>query len=89
MSGSWHRDAACVGVDLDVFFPPPPSYPSQPIYRGAGTYCGRCPVQRSCLEAALVEEAAMTASSRRWGMRGGLTPGQRERLAPRTSTKVA
>lgn len=43
----------------------------------AAEICGDCPVQRECLREALAVETSAT----RYGMRGGLMPVQRSRLA--------
>ena len=49
-SRGWQRDALCAQADPDAWFPEP-SNPAPPqVY----TVCGRCPVRRSCLAAALL-----------------------------------
>lgn len=65
---SWHRQANCMGVDPDLFFPE----------RGASTreakeVCRGCVVQEDCLEYAL-------ANSEKFGIWGGLSERERRRL---------
>lgn len=50
---------------------------SNPYHRLAAEVCDSCPVLRDCLREAL----ALETSSTRYGMRAGLMPSQRSRLA--------
>lgn len=83
---SWHTDAACAGMDPDIFYPNDPqpigrpTNPAKPDgYAQARTVCGRCPVRDQCLSEAMADEAGNGAKVRH-GMRGGLTPTERYRL---------
>lgn len=68
----------------DVHHPPerrgrPFSDDANDVYAEARTWCRACPVTRECLDYAMDVEHALGRSSR-YGMYGGLTPGQRDRL---------
>lgn len=68
----WEQRATCLTVGPDVF--------DDPTHTAAArALCDACPSRRSCLEAALIEEAG-TPASYRAHLRGGLTPGERVRL---------
>jgi WhiB family redox-sensing transcriptional regulator len=65
---SWQRQANCMGVDPDLFFPE----------RGASTreakeVCRGCVVREECLEYAL-------ANSEKFGIWGGLSERERRRI---------
>lgn len=64
-------DAACKGMDTEIFFP---HYFRHGAYKEARRICATCPVIRECLQFALDTEATE-------GMYGGMTPKQRERIA--------
>lgn len=69
----WPAQAACVGVDPDLFFPDPDT-PMDRVEE-AKRICGACPVKHDCLTDAI--------RLRDWeGIRGGLTPNERHRIAP-------
>ena len=78
----WRHEAACLGLvepDDDPWYPQGKwgqANESRLAYAVAARVCQRCPVQAECLSAALAEEGPASASNR-YGMRGGLTPGQR------------
>lgn len=59
---AWHRDAACAGSDLALFFPAKGG-----SNREALELCGMCSVREECLAEAMADEALD------WGVRGGLT----------------
>ena len=68
---AWQRQANCMGVDPDLFFPE----------RGASTreakeVCRGCVVQEDCLEYAL-------ANSEKFGIWGGLSERERRRIRRR------
>jgi WhiB family redox-sensing transcriptional regulator len=63
----WHRDAACAGEPVDVFFPGL----GQPNTL-ALQICGRCPVRIDCLDDALADPALDH------GVRGGMTANARK-----------
>ncbi len=69
----WQRQANCMGVDPDLFFPE----------RGASTreakeVCRGCVVQEDCLEYAL-------ANGEKFGIWGGLSERERRRIRRRRS----
>lgn len=67
----WREDAACRGVDTNVFFPvtDEEAGPAQAI-------CATCPVREECLEFALM-------TRQEDGVWGGLTETERRRLRRR------
>lgn len=66
---SWHTDAACRGVDAELFFPgnDEESGPAKAV-------CAVCPVRENCLAFAL-------RRGERYGVWGGLTEKERTRLS--------
>lgn len=67
---SWRDDAACRGVDPDLFYPPKGS----PVaYEPARALCASCPVAADCLDYAL----ATFDQKDDCGMWAGTTPMQR------------
>jgi hypothetical protein len=68
------RDAACRGVDPELFFPV--AEPGTPVYRRqvlqAKAVCAGCPVRAECLEFALAKLP--------YGIAGGLTEVERRAL---------
>lgn len=78
---TWHARAACRGMGPDLFFPPVDERhgPDAP-YSRARQVCQRCPVSAECAEAGAAE---------RYGMWGGLTPGQRQRRRTATTEPAA
>ncbi|WP_328934179.1 MULTISPECIES: histone-like nucleoid-structuring protein Lsr2 [unclassified Streptomyces] len=71
---AWHGRAACAGQDTDLWFP------KQPTGSHAVQTCRNCPVRAECLLEALQEEGSGYAH--RYGIRGGLTAGERRRMPP-------
>lgn len=69
----WQDKAACIGYDPDLWFP---EWPKPNEYRQARRICSGCPVRSECLQFAL-------ESDNRYGMFGGLTPGERESIKMR------
>lgn len=69
----WTVDALCAEVGGDLWFPEPSDNVSA---RQAKSVCRRCPVTSECLSLAL-------ANGERFGIFGGLSPRQRQRLASR------
>jgi hypothetical protein len=65
---AWMADAACRGIDPDLFFPEK----GESAFR-AKAVCGRCRVRQACLAYAL-------ANNERFGVWGGLSERQRRRL---------
>lgn len=82
---AWYDRAACAGQDTDLWFP------RQPAGSPAMETCRICPVRAECLLEALQEEGSGYAH--RYGIRGGLTSGQRKLLptlpAPRSTALAA
>lgn len=67
---TWRHSAACRGMDPALF------YPDKGVgHRIAKRTCAACPVRRECLQDALETDET------RHGLRGGLTPRQRQALA--------
>lgn len=64
----WMADALCAQIDPALFFPE-----IGESYLAAKRICGECPVRSECLEDALLAE-------RQWGIAGGLTERERQRL---------
>lgn len=77
MSPDWLEQAACRGVDVNVFYPSDADK-NPSCYKEARRLCAGCPVIAPCLADALATEPAR---SWRFGMRGGLTPKERNRIA--------
>jgi hypothetical protein len=76
---TWWERAACFGLDTEIWFQPP--IKGDPLMRRiALEVCGSCPVAEQCLASALAEERHAPRDFRH-GIRGGLDPGQRDRLA--------
>ncbi|WP_328860917.1 WhiB family transcriptional regulator [Streptomyces sp. NBC_00306] len=71
---AWHALAACANADTDLFFP------KLGTAHKAKQMCARCPVRRRCLEEAMQQEAGKNRT-RRYGIRGGLSPLERIELA--------
>lgn len=65
---SWREDALCAQTDPEMFFPEQGDGNA-----GAKRVCGRCDVVSQCLAYAL-------AGDERFGVWGGMTPGERNRV---------
>lgn len=66
----WAERAACIGLDVDLFFPASPD----DVWPEIAAICGRCEVRDRCLETALRQGI--------WdGIWGGLSPDQRRKAA--------
>ena len=72
---TWDDRAACRGTPDVIFFPPG----NKPSYHAAKQICDDCPVRPTCLVDVMAYESGRTVDHR-FGMWGGLTPGQRARL---------
>jgi len=68
---TWRDDAACKGLDTDIFFPATDTEAG-----AAKLVCAGCPVRSECLEWALL-------SRQEDGVWGGLTDNERRRLRRR------
>lgn len=82
--------ALCFKVDsedIDAWFPSAANYYGDDARaRHAIETCNRCPVRFACLDVAMRTEVnerdgSPLSESSRWGIWGGLTPGQRAKLA--------
>ncbi|MBB2894627.1 WhiB family transcriptional regulator [Flexivirga oryzae] len=69
----WRRNAACRGLNSDLFFPVGTTGPALAQTERAKAICRTCPVAAQCLEAAL-------AHGEDDGIWGGMTPEERRRL---------
>jgi WhiB family redox-sensing transcriptional regulator len=70
---SWRAQAACVGVDPDVFLPPIDGRPQDTEWQAeALTYCAECSVTDQCRDFAL-------SMNERAGIWGGMTTSERAR----------
>lgn len=86
----WRESAACAQIDpagADIAFFPSESSMDAHKYDYAVSICRRCPVMAECLADAMATEAPGLSS--RHGVRGGLTPGQRHKLARETGGGAA
>jgi hypothetical protein len=70
---SWWRQAACLGVGNEVFYPEGRGI----HYTEARLICQACPVQAECLLKTLTEEGFQVARALRHGFAGGLMPKER------------
>jgi WhiB family redox-sensing transcriptional regulator len=77
---SWQRSAACVGADLDLFFPELPGEAEE-----AKRICAGCPVKPECLRHAVNSPEhgiwAGTDEDERRGLRRNMLRSQRARVA--------
>ena len=70
---SWRGQAACNGIDSDMFFP---DSEEESASIAAKAICGECPVTEACLQYAL-------ATNQGAGVWGGLDEGERRRMRRR------
>lgn len=80
MSDDWRKDAACLGVDPDLFFPVRNDVVN---VKAAKAVCAGCPVRDECLEEYLWEEV---------GVFGGTSAKERRKLrkgVPRPLSDIA
>lgn len=70
----WWEHALCKGLDANIWFPEKPQ--GRDYFARARTYCERCPVRQPCLEEAL----SVNPDDDRFGMYGGFTPKERDRI---------
>lgn len=70
---NWREDAACAGVNSDIFFPP---VEDEVVAETAKAICEQCPVREACLQYALATNQAA-------GVWGGLDAGERRRMRRR------
>jgi WhiB family redox-sensing transcriptional regulator len=75
----WRHSSACIGLDLNLFFPISAIGPAaQAQIEEAKAVCAECPVQRACLEWAL-------SVGPEFGIFGGHTEAERRLLRQRTN----
>ena len=70
----WRTEAACTGVDSDLFFPA--SEEDSAATAQAKAICAECPVREACLQYAL-------STNQSAGVWGGLDAGERRRMRRR------
>jgi WhiB family redox-sensing transcriptional regulator len=73
---NWRADAACSGINSDLFFPPGDDDPTPEQTTKAKEICAQCPVQEACLQYSLATNQAA-------GVWGGLDAGERRRMRRR------
>lgn len=79
----WRAEAACLGVDPELFFPRRNDAASgKPDREAAKAVCRPCPVREECLDHAL-------AAGERHGIWGGLTELERKPLRPKRRRRGA
>ena len=71
---NWRSDAACTGVDSEIFFPALEDDPE--AAEKAKAICAECPVREACLQYALATNQAA-------GVWGGLDAAERRRMRRR------
>lgn len=69
---SWMEDAACLGLEVELFFPTGGT--PDGTTRLVRAMCAACPVSADCLDYAMEREAG---DNTRHGIWGGTTPRQR------------
>jgi hypothetical protein len=72
----WYERAACRGQPLEAWFPRPGTAALAAYSRGR-RICASCPVLAACLD----DDLRAEAPDRRWGMRAGLMPAERDAVA--------
>ncbi|MDQ4068489.1 MAG: WhiB family transcriptional regulator [Actinomycetota bacterium] len=72
-TGSWRRQAACHGCDVELFFPVGVTGLAVDQIAAAKAVCAECPVRAECLDFALV-------TNQEAGVWGGATEEERRRL---------
>lgn len=73
---TWQESASCRGVDAEMFFPG-----TEDEALPAKTICSTCPVRVACLAFALERKE-------RFGVWGGLTERERNRLSPAAREQI-
>ncbi len=83
-SASWQMRGACVGQPERWFFPDGGGPNANYAYAKGRRVCARCPVRVLCLTEAIKLEGRLDQQWR-FGLWGGLTPGERVELMRRTA----
>lgn len=73
----WQWDAECRDLPVELFYADTHDTSGYPLVK---KFCGRCSVRGQCLETALAAEALPEAYGLRYGLWGGLTPVERQKL---------
>ena len=74
----WRRNAACLGVDSELFFPTGDTEPAEKQIHEAKQVCSRCVVKKQCLQWAIDND-------QHYGVWGGLSENERRALKRRTA----
>lgn len=69
----WSREAACLKMDPDLFFPNGEGQSAWPQIAKAKAVCAVCPVRATCLDLALSTDA-------QYGIWAGTTPRERQSI---------
>ena len=78
LSLDWYDRARCKGMDGKIFFPDIPTGTNhRGVFDEAVKVCGLCSVRTECLALAMQAE---TNDIRRYGVFGGKTPRQRDKI---------
>lgn len=72
-SDNWRAQAACAGLDVNLFIPEGRGDKGERAYKEARLICDTCPVSQPCLAYALREHIEE-------GMWGGTTPKERKKI---------
>jgi WhiB family redox-sensing transcriptional regulator len=81
----WQQEAACDGMDSQVFFPDvygPAAKADAPAWRRGKAVCARCGVRDECLAMAFREDI-------KDGLWGGLTPAERSKIRRAAGASLA
>lgn len=82
----WWEEAACLGVDTELFFPDGKKGRSRKDYKDlpdvVWKFCARCPVRKECLEDAL-KMATLDRYTTTFGIWGGTTVTMRREIIKR------
>jgi transcription factor WhiB len=81
-TGQWWEYAECRGQPVNTFYP----RTSKEMRSVIREYCSSCPVRSECLEDVMMIEQLI---GHRYGVSGGMTPGQRAHLEYRRTLKTA
>lgn len=77
---TWRDRARCAGADPDMFFDPAREAEAKAV-------CAKCPVRQECLDDEMAVE--QRGFQYRFGVRGGLTGNEREKLSGRPAKVLA
>ncbi len=72
--GFWWLNAVCRGLDANIWFPERPQ--GRDYFAVARSYCNRCDVREECLAEAMAQDP----DNDRFGMFGGKSPRERQRI---------